>query len=108
MTTWEITSEERLSGEAVNIYGKWLADPLTVWQWFLEMIARLGLTVLATQYHVFPNGALSGTVLLAESHAAVHTWPEHDLGWCELVTCGDPDACKKFAMLCRRAPDKGD
>lgn len=40
-----------------------------------------GLTIVDEKYHVFPEwqgqpGGITGTVLLAESHLAVHTWPE--------------------------------
>lgn len=40
-----------------------------------------GLTIVDEKYHVFPDyegqpGGITGTVLLAESHLAVHTWPE--------------------------------
>jgi spermidine synthase len=39
------------------------------------------LTIVDEKYHVFPDydgqpGGITGTVLLAESHLAVHTWPE--------------------------------
>ncbi len=42
---------------------------------------RSGLTIVDEKYHVFPEwqgqpGGITGTVLLAESHLAVHTWPE--------------------------------
>ena len=40
-----------------------------------------GLTIVDEKYHVFPEwngqpGGITGAVLLAESHLAVHTWPE--------------------------------
>jgi spermidine synthase len=40
-----------------------------------------GLTIVDEKYHVFPDfngqpGGITGTVLLAESHLAIHTWPE--------------------------------
>jgi spermidine synthase len=42
---------------------------------------RAGLTIVDEKYHVFPDwqgqpGGITGTVLLAESHLAIHTWPE--------------------------------
>jgi len=41
--------------------------------------------------HVFPGGGLTGAVLLAESHIAFHTYPEH--GYCalDIFSCGDGD-----------------
>jgi spermidine synthase len=40
-----------------------------------------GLTIVDEKYHVFPDwqgqpGGITGAVLLAESHLAIHTWPE--------------------------------
>lgn len=40
-----------------------------------------GLTIVGEKWHVFPDyqgepGGVTGTLLLAESHLAVHTWPE--------------------------------
>lgn len=35
-----------------------------------------GLTVLDTRFHQFDAAGFTGLVLLAESHVAIHTWPE--------------------------------
>jgi S-adenosylmethionine decarboxylase proenzyme len=35
-----------------------------------------GLSVVAEAFHRFPAGGVTGAVVLAESHVAVHTWPE--------------------------------
>lgn len=79
------------------------SKPLVTWHWFLETINRLpGLTLVGLTKHIFPNNGLSGVVLIAESHAAIHTWPEHSVAWCELATCGDPATCDVFERLCRK------
>lgn len=39
--------------------------------------------------HTFENGGMSSTVLLKESHAAIHTWPETNFVTFELFTCGE-------------------
>jgi len=45
-----------------------------------EQLARdAGLSVVARRFHGFPpagDGGHTGVLLLAESHLAVHTWPE--------------------------------
>jgi S-adenosylmethionine decarboxylase len=41
---------------------------------------------------VFPNGAVTAVLLLAESHLCVHTWPEHGLASFDLLTCGTLNA----------------
>ena len=48
----------------------------------LALIQASGLTVVGELFHAFPGltqdqaGGVTGTVLLAESHLALHTWPE--------------------------------
>jgi S-adenosylmethionine decarboxylase len=48
-------------------------------------------TVVGEEFHVFPNGALTGVLLLAQSHLSIHTWPELRLANVDLLTCGDVD-----------------
>lgn len=40
------------------------------------VIAQAGLTLLSTRFHQFAPGGATGVAILAESHLAVHTWPE--------------------------------
>jgi S-adenosylmethionine/arginine decarboxylase-like enzyme len=75
-------------------------DPVLVWHNFLCVVNALRhVQVLASVKHDFPGGGLTGLVVLAESHAAIHTWPELSLAWCELATCGDPSDCERFEEL---------
>lgn len=48
---------------------------------------------------VFPNGAVTAVLLLAESHLSVHTWPEHGLAMFDLLTCGKLNASLIFEHL---------
>jgi S-adenosylmethionine decarboxylase len=48
--------------------------------------------VLDTSHVVFPNGAVTLVLILAESHLALHTWPEENLIAIDLFTCGAIDA----------------
>lgn len=52
-----------------------------------ETVDRLGCTVLGELPVVFqPHGATC-TLVLAESHLVVSTWPEHQLAHIDLFTC---------------------
>lgn len=43
----------------------------------LQAVAAAGLRAVGEVFHRFPApGGVTGVVLLAESHLAVHTWPE--------------------------------
>jgi len=54
----------------------------------MERAARLmGARVVQSVFHCFEPWGLSGVVVLAESHLAVHTWPEHAVACVDLFTC---------------------
>jgi S-adenosylmethionine decarboxylase len=55
--------------------------------------------VLHTSHVIFPNGAVTLVLILAESHLAIHTWPEEDLVAVDLFTCGAIDADRVVAEL---------
>ncbi len=42
----------------------------------IEMVNTSGLTVMDTIFKQFDNSGFTGAVVLAESHLAIHTWPE--------------------------------
>jgi spermidine synthase len=42
----------------------------------LDMVEASGLTTMDATFHQFDGGGFTGTVVLAESHLAIHTWPE--------------------------------
>ncbi|HEX9065123.1 MAG TPA: S-adenosylmethionine decarboxylase [Streptosporangiaceae bacterium] len=47
--------------------------------------------VLETAHVVFPNGAITLVLVLAESHLSIHTWPEEDMVAIDLFSCGAID-----------------
>jgi len=49
--------------------------------------ADAGLTGVAEAFHGFPNGGTTGVVVLAESHLAVHTWPEISAVTLDIYVC---------------------
>ncbi len=50
--------------------------------------AASGVTVVSENVHHFPNGAVTAILLLAESHASIHTYPEHRSCFIDFFTCG--------------------
>lgn len=48
-----------------------------------------GATVINDTFHHFSPFGVSGVVVIAESHLAIHTWPEHKFAAVDLFTCGD-------------------
>lgn len=51
-------------------------------------IELTGATLLAVSDYVFPNGGYTALFLLAESHASIHTYPEHKSCFIDVFTCG--------------------
>ncbi|MCM8763642.1 MAG: adenosylmethionine decarboxylase, partial [Candidatus Omnitrophica bacterium] len=45
-------------------------------------------TPLKVTVHKFPRQGITGVVILAESHIAIHTWPEHGYLAIDIFTCG--------------------
>lgn len=58
--------------------------------------------VLSDSHHVFPNGAVTLVLILAESHLAIHTWPEEHLIAVDLFSCGAIDGERVIAELAGR------
>ncbi len=49
--------------------------------------ADAGLLVVAEAFHQFPDAGATGALVLAESHLAIHTWPELDSVTLDLYVC---------------------
>jgi S-adenosylmethionine decarboxylase len=67
-----------------------------------EAAERGGATVLGEEFCVFPNGAVTGVLVLAQSHLSIHTWPERSLANVDLLSCGDVDGEETVRMIGRR------
>ncbi len=52
---------------------------------------KAGATVLHTAGHAFEPQGVTVFCLLAESHATIHTYPEHGRYLADVFTCGDLD-----------------
>jgi len=45
-------------------------------------------TIVTDVFHQFNPFGISGVVVIAESHIAIHTWPEHACASLDLFSCG--------------------
>jgi S-adenosylmethionine decarboxylase len=72
----------------------WVRDPSiltdgdTVRDILYAGAAAGGATVLGEKFCVFPNGAVTGVLVLAQSHLSIHTWPEYSLANVDLLSYG--------------------
>ncbi len=57
--------------------------------------------VLDASHVIFPNGAITLVLILAESHLSVHTWPEESMVAIDLFSCGAIDGAQVIDHLVR-------
>lgn len=55
----------------------------------VDAALECGATVVQKCFHMFNPYGVSGVVIIAESHLAIHTWPELGYAAVDLFTCGD-------------------
>ncbi len=69
-------------------------------------------TIIKSHFHQFSPQGVSGSVIIAESHFNIHTWPEHGYAAIDLFTCGvdlQADAAVQYLveqLQCRRHTKK--
>ena len=59
-------------------------------------------TVVGKEFYSFPNGAVTGVLVLAQSHLSIHTWPELLLANVDLLTYGNVDGDLVLRAICER------
>ena len=67
---------------------KMLVEPETIKGGMLKAAELMGAEVIGQSFHTFKPWGVSGTLTIAESHLAVHTWPEFDFAAVTFETCG--------------------
>ena len=103
--------ERRYAGRHLLVDFKQCQAPLTDAPWIRAMLAKAceaaGCKVLMSYGHPFPGEGVTALVVLAESHASIHTWPEHKLACIDLFMCGDtePRTALKLLALSLRPRD---
>ena len=85
---------------------RWLTDAALLGQHCVQAVGAAGLQAVAQLFHTFPPTAsgpsgVTATVLLAESHLCVHTWPEQSAVTLDVYVCnfGGDHSAKAQALL---------
>jgi S-adenosylmethionine decarboxylase len=67
----------------------------------VEAAKRAQATIVDVVFHEFNPFGISGVVVIAESHLAIHTWPEYRFAAVDVFSCGDtlrPQAAADYLM----------
>lgn len=61
---------------------------------FIETIVKAGVeksgaSIIQAYFHNFAPEGVSGVILLSESHASIHTWPDKGYASIDIYTCGE-------------------
>ena len=76
-------------------FGKIIEDQKEIKKILIEAAKKANSTPLKTVVYKFLPQGITGVVLLAESHIAIHSWPEINYLAIDIFTCGDKAAPKK-------------
>lgn len=66
-----------------------LNDETKIRKVMMEGTRRSGATIITDTFHIFSPHGVSGVIVIAESHVAIHTWPEYGYAAVDIFTCGD-------------------
>jgi len=55
----------------------------------VEAAKRAQATIIDVVFHEFNPFGISGVVVIAESHLAIHTWPEYRYAAVDVFSCGE-------------------
>ena len=64
-----------------------LNDAVSLRALLLDAVARSGATILSDHFEIFDPHGVTGVIVVAESHVALHTWPEHGFLAMDYFTC---------------------
>jgi S-adenosylmethionine decarboxylase len=92
---------------------QWLTDAQKLGDWCVQAIEAVGLQPVDRLFHTFPAtpAGVTATVLLAESHVCLHTWPEQKGVTLDVYVCnfGEDHSAKArglmFALVNRFQPE---
>ncbi len=84
----------------------WLTDAVRLVTYCVQAVQTSGLQAVSQMAHTFaPNaqgpGGVTATVLLAESHLCIHTWPELAAVTVDVYVCnfGADHSAKAYALM---------
>lgn len=68
-----------------------------------EAAKKANATIVQSFFHHFNPIGVSGTVVIAESHINIHTWPEHNYAAVDIFSCGSTLEAEKAVEYVSKA-----
>jgi S-adenosylmethionine decarboxylase len=65
----------------------------------IDAVNAIGATILSHMEHQFDPMGVTVVLMLSESHASVHTYPEHRACFLDVFTCGETIIVEPFGEL---------
>ena len=75
--------------ELKNCNPEILKDLNSVKTILVDAAKKANATIVNVTFHEFSPFGVSGVVVIAESHLAIHTWPEYGFAAVDVFTCGE-------------------
>ncbi|OGN65579.1 MAG: S-adenosylmethionine decarboxylase proenzyme [Chlamydiae bacterium RIFCSPLOWO2_01_FULL_28_7] len=85
-----------LMGDYLECSNSALTDLKKLEKIMIEACIEAKATVLQQSTYIFPPDGFSMIILLQESHASIHTYPEYNSCFVDFFTCGTSCDAKKF------------
>jgi S-adenosylmethionine decarboxylase proenzyme len=99
--------------DGIHLLGEWYGCPADMPEMLraeplrtacIAAVESAGLTIVGDRFHQFEPQGVTGAVILAESHLAIHTWPEMgsvtvDVYVCNFTTDNTDKAHRVFRAL---------
>lgn len=104
-----LATRAMVAGQGTHLLGEWygcdfsaaaLNGAEALREVCLSVTRASGLQIVGDAFHQFDPQGVTGTVLLAESHLAIHTWPEAGFVTIDVYVCNhQTDNTQKALML---------
>ncbi len=75
--------------EYFNCDKQLLNNPKKLEEFMQQAAKEANATVISSSFRTFEPFGVSGVVIVAESHLAIHTWPEYGFAAVDFFTCGN-------------------
>jgi len=85
--------------EFYNCSSETLNDEKKVADIMTKAVEASKATIIKPFFHKFSPHGISGIIVIAESHLAIHTWPEYSFAAVDLFSCGDFDFTESLKFI---------